>query len=114
MTKKAQRRQRDHALMASSRGQTPAVPPLESKPRTPIIRPKVPAVDVARFKAENEYDSYTPTCGNCRNRKEAHVVLRDSLPRLVFPMMCKLGGFTINPMGLCNAWRGKRGATLDT
>lgn len=57
------------------------------------------------------YDADVPRCNNCKQFRRGGEWLRDSLPR-TSPPTCKVHGFTIKLMAVCDKWAGTNGDTL--
>lgn len=65
----------------------------------------------ARSKAARvaqSYEAVPPSCGNC-----AMFVVRGNFRGMFRPPICGIGGFKVEPAGVCDLWRGTNGDVLD-
>ena len=58
------------------------------------------------------YDKNAPRCEICVHYKKPGYYLKNSLPRDV-PPACKLGGFQVTPLSLCDKWEDQNGDNIE-
>lgn len=63
-------------------------------------------------KTKWKYERSVPRCETCVNYQKPGYYLRDSLPRPV-PPRCKLGGFEVKAVGVCDKWTSEQGEVLN-
>ena len=63
-----------------------------------------PVIKTKRLRREVGYEIFVPLCRTCMNYKAPMVFLRDSLPQVVGPAICKEHGFSIEPDACCDHW----------
>ncbi len=58
-----------------------------------------------------DYDDNPPRCETCVFRLKEKFEITGKRPYL--PSRCKLNGFIIRSVGICNKWKGFNGSTLE-
>ena len=66
-------------------------------------------ISIRKLRKSVGYERNVPRCANCAQYKPLRMWMLNSLPR-VAPPACKLHGFTVEPMSICDTWQSKSGA----
>lgn len=63
--------------------------------------------------AEMGYTDKDPRCANCKNYKVSIGYENIAQRQIRKEIICRLGGFSVNPHGCCNLWESQKGEKLD-